>query len=125
MQQGKDKRDSTRYRRLRRQILHSRPDCAICLQPMRFGGDHLHPLAAQVDHIVPVARGGQHTIDNMQPVCRACNRRKADRMPGDTTTTATATSRTTTTTCPPGPCTRCRGVHYPRPGVTFETSRRW
>ena len=22
-------------------------------------------------------------------------------------------------------CTRCNGVHNPRPGVTFETSRTW
>lgn len=31
------------------------------------------------DHIVPLSRGGTHSIDNIQPLCRRCNSWKATR----------------------------------------------
>jgi 5-methylcytosine-specific restriction endonuclease McrA len=30
----------------------------------------------QIDHLVAVAAGGRHTLDNVLPCCRACNSRK-------------------------------------------------
>lgn len=37
-----------------------------------------------VDHIMPVSKGGSSEIDNLQTLCRACNNGKADRiMPDD------------------------------------------
>lgn len=33
-----------------------------------------------VDHIVPRARGGLSTPENLQPMCARCNQRKADRI---------------------------------------------
>jgi len=30
----------------------------------------------EVDHIIPLSRGGRHDEDNMQILCRSCNRRK-------------------------------------------------
>lgn len=31
----------------------------------------------QMDHVVPLAKGGRHSVDNVQPLCRECNLRKA------------------------------------------------
>lgn len=34
----------------------------------------------QDDHIVPVARGGAHVLENLAPACGRCNRSKSDKM---------------------------------------------
>ncbi|MGI5404177.1 HNH endonuclease [Streptomyces sp. CA-135486] len=36
-------------------------------------------VVAEVDHIVPLARGGVHEWFNLTPSCRECNRLKSDR----------------------------------------------
>lgn len=33
----------------------------------------------QIDHVVPVAKGGGDTIDNLVPCCRSCNSSKQDK----------------------------------------------
>jgi 5-methylcytosine-specific restriction endonuclease McrA len=43
--------------------------CGLCAQPVRF-------QVMELDHIKPLARGGQHTVSNVQPTHRRCNRRK-------------------------------------------------
>ncbi len=37
----------------------------------------------ECDHIVPLARGGETTMDNLQTLCRECNRRKGISLPTD------------------------------------------
>lgn len=34
----------------------------------------------ELDHIVPIAKGGRHSIGNLAPLCRACNRSKSDKL---------------------------------------------
>lgn len=43
--------------------------CGIC-------GEDVDPLAFEVDHVVPLARGGAHSYANTQPAHPVCNRRK-------------------------------------------------
>lgn len=35
--------------------------------------------AMEIEHMVPLSRGGRHDKDNIVPACRSCNRRKYDR----------------------------------------------
>jgi predicted nucleic acid-binding Zn ribbon protein len=41
-----------------------------------------HDRYPNVDHIVPLSRGGTHTWDNVQLTCRLCNQRKAAEIRG-------------------------------------------
>ena len=37
----------------------------------------------EIDHFIPVSKGGQDVPWNLLPVCKDCNRKKRDRLPGD------------------------------------------
>jgi 5-methylcytosine-specific restriction endonuclease McrA len=37
-----------------------------------------HPQAPELDHRVPLSRGGEHTKENTQTLCRQCNNEKGD-----------------------------------------------
>lgn len=39
-------------------------------------------LLLEVDHIIPVSRGGRSVPENLQTLCWRCNRSKSDKMPG-------------------------------------------
>jgi 5-methylcytosine-specific restriction endonuclease McrA len=46
--------------------------CGIC-------GEDVDPLNFHVDHIEPLARGGEHSYANTQPAHPPCNQRKYDK----------------------------------------------
>jgi 5-methylcytosine-specific restriction endonuclease McrA len=60
--------------------------CQLCGSAV----DQLRPVNkdnyAHLDHIIPLARGGQHIWSNVQTLCRKCNVKKSDSLeysPGD------------------------------------------
>jgi len=46
--------------------------CAYCGKP-----------ATELDHIVPISRGGRDALDNVQPACRKCNASKNSKLLGE------------------------------------------
>lgn len=46
-----------------------RNKCAYCGRELKL----------EVDHVVPVRKGGNHTLGNVAPACRRCNVRKSDK----------------------------------------------
>jgi 5-methylcytosine-specific restriction endonuclease McrA len=38
------------------------------------------PNSPELDHIIPLAKGGDHTKSNVQCVCASCNRKKGARL---------------------------------------------
>ena len=62
------------WRKLRLEVLHDDPFCRSC----RKRG--LVEQAVEVDHIVPLSRGGARLAkSNLQPLCRACHHLKTSR----------------------------------------------
>lgn len=41
------------------------------------------PWAPELDHVIPLSRGGAHTYENTACACRACNIAKGDRLPDE------------------------------------------
>lgn len=55
--------------------------CRLCGRPTLplYRGTN-HPEAPELDHVVPLSRGGPHLSSNLQCAHRACNLRKSNRM---------------------------------------------
>lgn len=49
--------------------------CGIC-------GERCREKTFEIDHRIPLSKGGEHSYDNCQPSHSRCNRFKADKMPG-------------------------------------------
>lgn len=50
--------------------------CQICNKPIE---NKTGPWSPSVDHIIPLAKGGTHTPDNIQLTHKLCNNRKGDK----------------------------------------------
>lgn len=57
--------------------------CQICKQPVRRDRMHGLPDSPELDHIVPLSRGGSHIGSNVQLACHDCNQRKHAKIPRD------------------------------------------
>lgn len=53
--------------------------CQLCLTPIDWNLTGRSRYAPAVDHIVPLNRGGAHTLDNVWAAHSGCNARKRDR----------------------------------------------
>ena len=52
--------------------------CWICRRPTARTQRVPHPRAPTIDHVVPLSKGGTHTLDNLATACFRCNVRKGD-----------------------------------------------
>ena len=60
---------------LERNILtHGTLTCYLCSTPIVFGDD-------QLEHLVPLSRGGRNNIDNLDIAHKSCNCSKKDKTP--------------------------------------------
>ena len=57
--------------------------CHLCKKLARLDVGHLHPLAAEVDHLIPISKGGKNVWDNVAIAHRACNMKKGNKAAGD------------------------------------------
>lgn len=55
--------------------------CQLCMNPIDRSLKDRDPMMMSVDHIVPLSKGGPHTIDNVQLAHFGCNARKCANMP--------------------------------------------
>ena len=74
------KRNTSTRDRHRRIIAADQPACHWCNNPINYEAHHLDPNAFQIDHVIPLDRGGPDTLDNIVPSHRACNRAKSDKL---------------------------------------------
>lgn len=90
-----------RARQLRARVLAEETHCALCGQPVDTTLPARHPAAPEVDHLVPVARGGAlYARDNAALIHRACNAWKGARTLAEA---RAALAGGTTATPPPAP----------------------
>lgn len=61
---------------LKRLYQRDRGFCQICGKHLEFIEDIQSDNYPSIDHIIPIAKGGLHSWDNVQLACRGCNDRK-------------------------------------------------
>lgn len=74
---ARPQRSTTTRDRDRASIRRGRPDCGICGGEIDYSVRSPHPDSFEVDHIVPLTRGGADTLENKQASHRRCNQKKA------------------------------------------------
>lgn len=73
-------RNTTIRDRHRRIIRRDNPPCHWCGEPINYEAHHHDPLSFQIDHVTPLNKGGDDTLDNCVASHRACNREKSDKV---------------------------------------------
>ena len=73
---------ATAYRKNRKRIIMAQNVCAICGKEVDKTIKNKHdPMVAEVDHIVPISRGGHPSdINNLQLTHRICNQQKKNNL---------------------------------------------
>lgn len=77
-----DKRDSREWRKARQRVLNEEEDrCGECLRTVDKTLKSPHPSSPEVDHIIPLSRGGApYDRSNLQLVHKWCNQKKGNRI---------------------------------------------
>lgn len=73
------RRSSTTRDHARARLSRTRPNCHICGRAIDWDAARGEPLAFVVDHVIPLAKGGPDTLDNMRAAHNACNSTKRAR----------------------------------------------
>lgn len=82
---GKHRRRAARHSAFKENVSPSKTfarddyECQLCGEPMDMTSSVPHPLAATIDHIIPLSRGGTHEPANVQSAHFICNAYKGDR----------------------------------------------
>lgn len=73
---------NARMEKITRERIRARGDvCAICGKPIDYSLKKPDPMAFEVDHIIPISRGGKlYDMDNLQATHRICNERKGNQL---------------------------------------------
>ena len=73
------------WQQVRKRVISSKDHvCALCGNPIDMEAPAYSPMACEVDHIIPISRGGAaYDIDNLQLVHARCNRQKSNRLRDD------------------------------------------
>jgi 5-methylcytosine-specific restriction protein A len=58
------------WKKLRAYVLRTEPLCRAC------AARGVDTIATEVDHMVPLAKGGTDALENLQPICAPCHARK-------------------------------------------------
>jgi hypothetical protein len=66
---------------LRQLIERAGSRCPLCGLLMTRQVDPSHSRALEIDHYIPLAKGGTDTLGNVRAICRKCNGFKSDFMP--------------------------------------------
>lgn len=69
-------RSTTRRDRHRAAIRRGEPACHICGKPIDYTLKTPDPMSFEVDHVVPLAKGGADELSNKAAAHRRCNRAK-------------------------------------------------
>lgn len=54
--------------------------CYLCGKAIDLALSRNHPLGLHYDHVIPLARGGAHSVDNIRPTHARCNLRKKTKL---------------------------------------------
>jgi 5-methylcytosine-specific restriction endonuclease McrA len=72
-------RNSAQRDRDRDTIRRTGAGCYICGQPIDYSLKSPDPMSFEVDHVVPLARGGVDDLSNKRAAHRRCNSKKRTR----------------------------------------------
>lgn len=65
---------------MRARLARSKPACHICGEPIDYQLPHTEPRSFVVDHVVPLAKGGDDAPSNFKAAHRDCNSKKRARI---------------------------------------------
>lgn len=57
--------------------------CYLCAKRLSPDASPFDPMSATVDHVVPMSKGGEHSLSNARTCCLGCNSAKGDLLLGD------------------------------------------